>query len=181
MRMLSSISPDRSWPIRSLSREKMDYMFGDFEKIIEGVLRSTYEGSPSLQPRCDVSETKDHYLASFDIPGMKKEEIKIEVLGNQLVISGERRKEAKKEENEFSLHHERVHGKFERIFNLPMTVNTEKIEAQYEDGVLNIAIPKAEMSKGRTIQIQNGQDNLFNKLLNPKKDSATELRDVKIS
>jgi HSP20 family molecular chaperone IbpA len=109
----------------------MDYMFGDFEKIINGLMRSTYEGGSSFQPRCDVSETKGHYLASFDMPGVKKEDI--------------------------------------------------KIEAQYENGVLNIAIPKAETIKGKVIQIQSGQDSFFSKLLGSKKEPGNELEDVKVS
>jgi HSP20 family protein len=181
MKILSSISPDRSWPISSLPRNQMDYIFGDFEKIIEGALRSTYEGKYSLQPRCDIRETKDHYLASFDVPGARKEDIKIEILGNQMVISGERREDLKTSENELSHHQERLYGKFERTFNLPNTVNTERIEAQYENGVLSIAIPKAEMSKGRTIQIQSGQESIFNKLLSSKKESNKDQRDVKVS
>lgn len=181
MRMLSSISPERSWPLHSLSRDQMDYMFGDFEKIIDGLARTRYEGGYSFEPRCDVSETKDHYLASFDIPGVKKEDIKIELQANQIVVSGERRNEIKNADAEINLRHEKMYGKFERTFNLPTTVNTDKIEAHYENGVLNIAIPKADIAKARTIQIQSGQESLLNKLLNSKKDTGKELRDVKVS
>lgn len=131
-----------AWPLRTLSREQMDHMFGDFDKIINSIRRTNDEGTTVYQPRCDISETKDHYLASFDVPGVKKEDIKIEVEGNQLIVSGER-------------HHERMNAKFERAFNLPTTVNTDKIEAQHENGVLRIAIPKAEAVKARTIQIQS--------------------------
>jgi HSP20 family protein len=147
MRMLTALSP-------RLSRNQMDYMFGDFDHLINNLVKSKSIGEETFQPRCDVSETKDYYLASFDVPGIKKEEIKIEVHGTQMIISGERRKEVKNEEVEYNLHHERAWGKFERTFNLPTTVNTEKIQAQYENGVLNIAIPKAEAAKARTIQIQ---------------------------
>lgn len=164
-----------TWPLRTLSREQMDYMFGDFDKIIQGILRSNNEGTNVYQPKCDISESKDHYLASFDMPGVKKEDIKIEVQGNQLVVTGERRID------EVNLRQERMYGKFERTFNLPTTVDTEKIEAHYENGVLSIAIPKAETTKARTIQIQNGQDSFFSKLLGSKKDTAKELRDVKVS
>lgn len=144
-----------AWPLRTLSREQMDHIFGDFDKIINNIRHTKDQGTAVYQPRCDISESKDHYLASFDVPGVKKEDIKIEVEGNQLIVSGERRIEINNEDNEVHLRHERMHGKFERTFNLPTTVNTDKIEAQYENGVLRIAIPKAEAVKARTIQIQS--------------------------
>lgn len=103
-----------------------------------------------LQPTCDISETDDHYLASFDMPGVRKEDIKIELKNNKLAISGERH----------------GHGKFERSLTLSATVDSQKIEALYENGVLNIALPKAEMAKPKTIQIQSGEESvLFKNLL----------------
>lgn len=179
--MSISNSSDNFWPIRNVSNNQMDYIFGDFEKIIEGVLRSNYEGGSSYQPRCDVSETKNHYLASFDIPGVNKNDIKIELVDNQIIISGERRNEIENVENKINLHHEKFYGKFQRTFKLPTTVNTDKIEAHYENGVLNIAIPKAETTKARTIQIQSGEDNILNKIASSKSEMTNEIRDVKIS
>jgi HSP20 family protein len=170
------------WSRRNLSPDvAMGDVFDEFDRVVNSFLRPTYANTVNFQPSCDIKETKDHYLVSFDMPGVKKEDIKIEVQNNQLVISGERQYEMKDEEGEATLRHERAYGKFERSFTLPTTVNTDKIEAQYENGVLNVALPKAETAKGRTIQIQSGQNSIFSKLLGSKKEGTKELKDAKVS
>src|ERR1700712_3151968 len=103
MRMLSPLSTELSWPRRALSPDLVGELFGDFDRIVESFLRPTYASTVGFQPTCDVSETKDHYLVSFDMPGVKKEDIKIEVQANQLVISGERNREMKDENGEATL------------------------------------------------------------------------------
>lgn len=181
MRMLSPFTPGWAWSRRSLSPDVvMGDVFDDFDRIVNSFLRPTYAATVNFQPSCDIKETKDHYLVSFDMPGVKKEDIKIEVHNNQLVISGERQYEMREEDGEAALRHERAFGKFERTFALPATVNSEKIEAHYENGVLNVAVPKIEPAKGRTIQIQSGQSSFFGKLLGSKKEGAKELKDVKV-
>jgi HSP20 family protein len=147
---------------------------------MDNFVRPTYAAT-SFQPSCDITETNSHYLVSFDMPGLKTEDIKIEVQNNQLVISGERHYVMNEDGDGTTLHHERSYGKFERTFVLPSTINTEKIEAHFQDGVLNVALPKAENAKGRSIQIQTGQAGFFNKLLGTKKESAKELKDIKVS
>jgi HSP20 family protein len=179
--MLSPLSTEWSWPRRTLSPDRMGDVFEDFDRIVDTFLRPTYANTVNFQPSCDVNETKDHYLVSFDMPGVKKEDIKIEVQGTQLVISGERQREVKEEDGEATLRHERMYGRFERTFTLPATIAADKIEAHYENGVLNVALPKAEAAKGRTIQIQTGQGGFLNKLLGTKKESNKEYKDVKVS
>lgn len=181
MRMLSPLSTDWSWSRRNLSPDRMVDAFDDFDRIVESFLRPAYASTVNFQPSCDIDEGKDHYLVSFDMPGVRKEDIKIEVQGNNLVISGERQREVKQQDGEATLYHERNYGKFERTFVMPTSINTEKIEAHYENGVLNVVLPKAESAKGKTIQIQTGQDSIFSKLLGPKKEATKELKDVKVS
>ncbi|MGZ3691072.1 MAG: Hsp20/alpha crystallin family protein [Pseudobdellovibrio sp.] len=180
MRMLGPISTEFVWPRRTWSSPAAVDVFADFDQIVESFLRPTYANTVNFQPSCDVNETKEHYLVSFDMPGMKKEDIKIEIQGNELVISGERHREVSEKEGESTLRHERMYGKFERSFTLPTTIATDKIEAHYEDGVLNVALPKAESSKARTIQIQTGQGGLLSKFLGSKKETNKELKDVKV-
>lgn len=169
MRFLSPISTEFAWPLRTLSPAGMGYIFEDFDRVVDTFLTPTSASSVNFQPSCDVKETKDHYLVSFDMPGVKKEDIKIEVQGNELIISGERHREMRDQEGEYNLRLERSYGKFERTFTLPATIAADKIEAHYENGVLNVALPKAETAKGRTIQIQSGQGGLLSKLLDSKK------------
>lgn len=181
MRMLSPLSTDWPWSRRNLSPYRMTDAFDDFDRIVESFLRPTYASTVDFQPSCDIHEGKDHYLVSFDMPGVRKEDIKIEVQGNNLVISGERQREVKQQDGEATLYHERAYGKFERTFVMPVSINSEKIEAHYENGVLNVALPKVESAKGRTIQIQTGQESIFSKLLGSKKEAPKELKDVQVS
>lgn len=157
MRMLSPLSTEWSWPLRTLA----PVMMGD---LFEPSYVSATVSTPNFHPSCDVNEADEHFLVSLDLPGVKKEDIKIEVQKNQLVIAGERNRELKADDGE-AIRHERRYGKFERTFTLPATINPDKIEAHFENGVLSVAIPKAEAAKGRTIQIQNGPTGFFNKLL----------------
>ncbi len=154
MRFLSPLTND--W---SLSRRDPDDVWGDFDNFFSSFMRPTYAGRLNFQPTYDVKETKEHFLLTFDLPGVKKEDIKIETKGDQLTISGERSREGKA-------------FKYERTFGLPNNVNTEKIEAQYENGVLSIALPKAEAAQGRRIEIQSGQTGFFSKLLGAKKEET---------
>ena len=181
MRMLSPISAEFAWSRRHRSSPEANDMYEDFDRIVASILHPTYAVTEIFQPRCDVNETKDHYLVSFDMPGVKKEDIKIEVQDNELVISGERQREVREKNTEVTLRHERLYGKFKRTFTLPSTIASDKIEAHYENGVLNVALPKAENVKGRTIQIQTGQGGLLSRLLSSKKEVNKELKDVKVS
>jgi HSP20 family protein len=179
--MKTILTTEWSWPRRGLSPDIVGEVFGDFDRIVDSFLRPTFAHTVGFQPSCDVTETKDHYLVAFDMPGVKKEDVKIEVEGSQLVVSGERQRGMRFDDGEASLRHERSHGKFERTFALPTSINTDKIEAHYEDGVLNVAIPKAESAKARSVQIQSGQASFLNKLLGSKKEDAKEMKEVKIS
>lgn len=103
-------------------------------------------------PTVDIVEDNDVYTLSFDLPGLKKEDIKMNFADNTLKISGERK--AVEESKEATCHRvERVYGKFYRSFNFPTMVNADKISANYKDGVLTIAVPKAEEVKPKQITI----------------------------
>lgn len=96
-------------------------------------------------PRCDLREGKKEYIARFDIPGVNKEDIKIEIEGNRLTVRGERRAE-KEEKEETRYYAESYYGTFRRSFNLPSDINEDKVDAQYDNGVLTVRIGKAATS-----------------------------------
>lgn len=107
-------------------------------------MRTTYrffDNTTMANPVYDVDEREDHFALSVDLPGVKKDEIKIEVLDKDLTISGERKR------------FDKSYGAFKHAFLLPNTVSADKIEAQYEDGVLQLYIPKTLAAQARTIQI----------------------------
>ncbi len=167
--------------LRMWSDPLLNDFFGDFERMFDSFFEPTAQMTQAYSPACDVSETEDHYVLNFDLPGVRKEDLQIEVKENSLLVSGERRRETKLEEDGV-LRHERGFGKFQRVFKLPVTVDTEHIEAQYEDGVLSVAIPKAPEAKSRTIQIQSGKGSLFSRLLgSTKRDEGTETKDARVS
>ena len=114
---------------------------------------SALDNETSWTPRVDVREKKDHYLIEADLPGVSKEDIKLEVDKNVLTISGERKSE-EKEENDGYTRVERYFGKFERSFTLPENMKTEKIDAEYKDGTLKVNLPKPVEQKPKQIGIK---------------------------
>lgn len=103
-------------------------------------------------PSTDIVETENELRLSLDVPGMKKEDIKIELPGNNtLKIQGERKFET--QEGAKVARQERFHGNFTRTFALPNTVDVSKISASYQDGILEIVVPKAETAKPRKIEV----------------------------
>lgn len=92
---------------------------------------------------------------SFDLPGVKKDDIKIELVDNQLVVTGERKTE-RDENKEGRVRRERYYGSFQRVFTLPLAGDASKIEAGFQDGVLRVVIPKTAASKHQTIKISEG-------------------------
>lgn len=117
----------------------------------------------SFRPVCDIKETEKNYVLTFDVPGMKKEDIEIEMLKDKLVVSGERKLEEVDEKEGFS-RIERSFGKFSREFSLPEGSNAELITANYEDGVLGVFIPKAAEIKAKKIEIGSGKDGILKSL-----------------
>lgn len=156
-------------------RQEMDHLFDDFWRMptLKTEMPSTWA------PSTDISEAEDHYLLSLEIPGMKKDELKIEVIDNQVVISGERKTE-EKHERKGSLYSERRFGRFQRAFALPTHVDAGKIEAQYEDGVLNVYVPKSEAAKPRQIKIGDASaGGIFSRLLGKREEDRKTIDHAK--
>lgn len=116
----------------------------EIEKIFDVFSRNDY-----LAPVCEIVDEEKLYSISLDIPGMRQEDLDIEVKDNHLHISGER----KFNEKNTVLRSERRYGKFERVFSLPQNVNADQIEARFENGVLDISLPKEEKSQSKKITI----------------------------
>ena len=156
MRYLSPMARELARRNNNLSSHLWGDMFNEFDSAMESFLGTSLDAQNKMQISCDVSETSDSYKMCFDMPGVKKEDINIDVQGNQLIVSGERKTESSVKE-EHGLRHERSYGKFERSFTVPDGVNLDKVEADYDNGVLNLTIPKVEKAKARKIQIGSGK------------------------
>jgi HSP20 family protein len=149
-------------PIREINRlqRSIDRIFNDFltEPFTGGLGRELLPMGEEMgfTPACDVEETESHYLVSFDLPGMKKDEVRIELQDHQLVVSGERKQESKKEA-QGRVSRERYYGAFRRSFMLPSDIKADQVEARYENGVLQISIPKGAVAAGKQIPIKEGK------------------------
>ena len=104
-------------------------------------------------PPVDILEDKERILLTAELPGFKESDIEVLMEGGVLTIRGERKNEAEKEGRKFH-RVERVYGQFERLIQLPMAVQADKVKAGYRDGVLEITLPKAEELKPREIKIE---------------------------
>ncbi|MFC1490639.1 Hsp20/alpha crystallin family protein [Candidatus Latescibacterota bacterium] len=104
-------------------------------------------------PRVDIRETDKEIILDFELPGIDKKDIKVEVIDNRISISGERKQE-KKEENVESHRIERRYGKYERTFSLPDTIKNDKISAEYKDGILTVNLKKTEKVIPKEIAVE---------------------------
>ena len=104
------------------------------------------------RPRADIFETESKYTIQLDLPGVKREDVDISVEDDVLTISGER---ITTNEEGSTWHRERVHGKFSRRYNIRNTVDVEKIDAAFSDGVLTLTLPKNEAALPKKIEISS--------------------------
>jgi HSP20 family protein len=119
--------------------------FDTFRSVVPAICNS--DTTAFANARVDWKETPEAHVFKADLPGVKKEEVKVEVEdGNVLVISGERTKE-KEDKNDKWHRVERSSGKFVRRFRLPENAKVEEVKAGMEDGVLTVTVPKAEAKK----------------------------------
>jgi len=138
-------------PSRDLVRlqEEMDHLF---DSLWRG--EGTPDGARSAwAPAADIRETGEEFFVRVDLPGVDKKGVKVSIIGDTLMIRGERREQV--EQKDANWHRvERFHGNFERAFVLGTAVQNDKINASYKDGVLEIRVPKAESVKPREIPVE---------------------------
>ena len=128
----------------------------DFDKLLDGIWEGRRDGLRTVSdwnPPLDVTETEDEISVLVDLPGLNKEDIKVNVENNVLSIAGEK---SRVNDAEGKRYHrvERATGSFKRTLRLSAVVDAGKIEAAYKDGVLALTLPKSEVAKPRPIAIQ---------------------------
>lgn len=142
---------ERYRPIRGVNRQ----LFPEFDDLVSRLFDE--QSAPVAQtwtPSSDIYETDDHIKIHLDLPGMNRENLDIQLTGNNtLTIQGER----KFEEVDKAKYHrvERFYGNFTRSFVLPTNVEADKITATFKDGVLELVLPKVESAKARKISIKS--------------------------
>ena len=106
-------------------------------------------------PVTDVHETDDGLQVSMELPGLGAEDVSVTVENGILTISGEKKQETEEREEGGKYHLvERRYGRFERTFRLPRGLNTEKVKAKFDNGLLNLDIPKSPKAKRKQIEIK---------------------------
>lgn len=126
----------------------------DFGHLVAGLFDQDQEApARDFYPKMDIIETNDAYVVRAELPGMTKEQIKLEVKGNTLAMSGEKRLA----NQEAKANYQRIetgYGRFSRSFTLPVDTDGSKISAKSENGLLTVTLPKSEAAKNQTIRIQ---------------------------
>jgi len=136
-----------TWPTLNRLTDLRD----EIDRFFESPLSRTSE-ILGWTPAFDVYEDKDNFVVKAELPGMKREDINVSLHDGDLIISGERKSEAKGEGAE-TYRAERFFGKFQRAVSLPPTVANDKVKAEYKDGVLTVTLPKSEAAKPRQIEV----------------------------
>src|SRR5581483_5124744 len=138
--------------LRQMSRE-FDRLFE--EPAWPSLFRRTVAEGPKWFPEIDVFEKDNRLVTKIDLPGMKKEDVKVEVADGYLSISGERKSESEEKKNQF-YRCEREYGSFYRTVPLPEGVKVEDIKASFADGVLEVSVPVPAQpkAKAQTVAIE---------------------------
>ena len=124
-------------------------------RMFEDLDRSFFANTPSVSAfRTDVKDSGDAYTLESELPGFKKEDIKIDIENDCLTISAERKNDSKEEKDNY-VKRERVYGSFSRSFDVS-GINVDGIEAAYNDGILTVKLPKkaAEVPASRRLEIR---------------------------
>lgn len=105
-------------------------------------------------PAVDVREDDDNYLVEVELPGLSEKDVEVKVENGVLTIAS-RKDESREEKDEGYIWKERRHYSFSRSFSLPDNVDVEKINANFKDGLLDIAVPKAPAAKPKLIEVKS--------------------------
>ena len=141
--------PERRQPLAELEqvsermRRMLEETFGGFGSLIAE--------TAGWSPLVDIEEQDDAYVLEAELPGVKRQDVNIELVGNELTINGEIKERQRKGPLR---RHERRTGRFEYRVRLPDQVDSEKIDAKLDNGVLAVKVPKAERAQRRKIEIK---------------------------
>lgn len=130
----------------------------EINRMFDGFFRSGWNEDTNLapaiwSPATDITEDAHGFSVKVELPGVKKDDVKITMENGVLTVRGEKKQE--KESKKDSVHRvERMYGTFQRSFTLPSSVRSEKIEATFADGILAIALPKAEGARPKQIDVK---------------------------
>ena len=129
------------------SREIFDHFFDDWS------VPSLFGEDKTWMPAFDITENEKEYIVTAELPGIDPKEIDVTLTDGILSVKGEKKEE--KEEKEKDYHRvERRYGSFHRSFRIPGEVKSDKVDANFKDGVLRLTLPKAEEAKPKKIEVK---------------------------
>ena len=136
--------------------EDLSWWFPSISRTSEGDLLDDFWGRRSggeFSPATDITEDDSHYVVTAELPGMKRNDVSVDVHDGVLTIRGEKKSE-REEKSEKRRYVERTFGSFSRAFTLPGDADETKVEATFKDGVLTVKLAKTEARKARVIDVK---------------------------
>ena len=130
--------------------------FGSLDDVFKGLRLRPWIKEAEIEPqiKIDVSEDDKAYTVRADVPGIRKDDIKVSIEGNQVSIEAETKKEREEKKGDTVLRSERYYGRVFRSFALAHDVDSDRAEAKVQDGVLELKLPKKANGSARTVKIQ---------------------------
>ncbi|MGB9772024.1 MAG: Hsp20/alpha crystallin family protein [Candidatus Kapaibacteriota bacterium] len=135
---------------------EMENMIRNLSNLIDSTIEKKSEATTDFTPSVDIWEDDLYYNFEFELPGVKKEDIKLTINDdNVLIVSGEKKVD-KLLENKTCCRSERTYGHFHRAFQLPDDINATKVKAKFENGVLSVSVAKSEVKqpKEKLVEVQ---------------------------
>lgn len=129
----------------------------EFDRVFEDLVGRTWrdDAANTFLPPIDLEENAEGFVLRADLPGMTQKDVSVRLVGDTLIIAGERK--ALTNGNDTTAHHkERMVGRFERSLTLGTGVRADQVEATFRDGVLEVRIPKADEARVREIEVKVG-------------------------
>lgn len=149
---------DDDWIYRPIA--EMDRLFDEldrnFNRLISRPIRRHFISKPHMRaPLVDIKDQGENYLIEAELPGMNKEDIEIEIKEDRLIVKGDTKRE-EKEEGKGYLRQERSYSSFYRELPIPENILTDKAEASFDNGVLEIRLPKKDVKKpeGKKLEVK---------------------------
>jgi HSP20 family protein len=136
-------------------KEADEFFRGFSSPLFNRWLRTAGENGTAIEwaPAADISETDKEYVVKAELPGVKREDVKVTLEGGVLTIQGERKYE-KDDKGEKAHRIERFYGSFSRSFTLPDNADANSIRAESKDGVLSVHVPKLRTEKAKSVEIK---------------------------
>ena len=133
-------------------QEEINRLFDDVWGTAPAATEAAPATATAMRPRVDLAESEEAYEISAEMPGLKEDEIEVNVTDDVLSVKGEHKSEAEKKDERYHVR-ERSYGSFQRSFRLPANADADGVSARFENGVLSVTVPKLAEAKAQSRKI----------------------------